>query len=93
MKEPNKPTTAAPLHGIVRRPHKFHRKMVGGPMNGSDVPESHGLRNVECFQRFGVGRMEQYRSMCFASPVEFCDLFVHESITDDQAWDAANELL
>ena len=88
-----KTPSSTSVDSIVRRPHKFHRKMVGGPMNGSDVPESHGLRNVECLRQFGEGMMETYRSVCFASPVEFCDLFVHESITDDQALDAANELL
>ena len=78
---------------IVHRPHKFHRKMVGGPMNGTTVSESNGLKNVECRLVSGIGRNEQYRSVCFDGPVEYCCLFVHESIADDQAMDVAYELL
>jgi hypothetical protein len=77
---------------ICLKPHPLNRTFVGGPAHGKPVPpwasDSRGVFIV-------ADRLHHYRRLLFTGdglngPV-YCELFVHPSIPDDQAWQSSLE--
>jgi hypothetical protein len=73
---------------IIRTPHPWHMKTVGGHLPGRTIDSSQEKMPQIAAHHYQGNRkvITFYRNILFTNRSHYCILWVHESITDEDAW-------